>query len=209
MKVKICGIKDAETAIFAAEKGADFIGLVFFEKSPRNISIQQAVIIKESLKNYNSKIVAVTVDASDEFLQNIKILNPDFIQLHGKETPERVSEISKKFGYKIIKAISISSAEDLKIADNYSKISDYILLDAKAPKGSDLPGGNAISFDWKILKNFTPNYKYFLSGGLNCENVSLAKSVAKPFALDVSSGVEKSFGEKDLTKIEKFLSLAK
>ncbi|MDX1949513.1 MAG: phosphoribosylanthranilate isomerase [Rickettsiales bacterium] len=235
MKVKICGIKDKETALFATSKGADFLGFVFFEKSPRNISIDKAIEIKNSLinsfpckressymdsrirgnENFDKskieipKIVAVLVDADDNFLHELQKLNPDYIQLHGSETPAKSREIKEKYNFNIIKAISISEEKDLEKAKEFSNIADYILFDAKPPKTSVLPGGNAISFDWKILKNFNPSYKWFLSGGLNSENISEALSLANPYGLDVSSGVESSAGVKDFTKIEKFLQNSK
>jgi phosphoribosylanthranilate isomerase len=204
MKIKICGISTIESAIAAESAGAEYIGFVFFEKSPRNVTPKQAAEIATHLKNETKK-VALVVDASDEFLENIlREFNPDFIQLHGKENGARTLEIKNKFGKKIIKAISVESADDLKKAEEFKAIADYILFDAKPPKNSVLPGGNGVSFDWNILKNFSGDYNWILSGGLNTQNVSEAIKLTHAKFVDVSSGVESSAGVKDLEKIKEF-----
>lgn len=205
IKVKICGVKDIKTAQFVESQNADFLGLVFFKRSPRNISVDQAIEIKNSLSK-KLKIVAVTVNPDDDFLEELKKLSPDYIQLHGSETAEDAKNIKERYGCKIIKAISVSAKEDLKKAEEFSEVVDYILFDAKPPKGAELPGGNAISFDWEILKDFSPKYKYILSGGLTPENVKTAISASGVDFVDVSSGIESSRGVKDISLIRKFIS---
>jgi phosphoribosylanthranilate isomerase len=132
-------------------------------------------------------------------------MKPDMLQLHGSETIERVSEIKHKYGLPVMKAFAVSAAEDLRKAQAYSGIADHILLDAKAPKGSDLPGGNGVSFDWKLLKNSELASDYLLSGGLNLENINEALDISGATSIDVSSGVETAPGVKDIAKIAAFI----
>lgn len=206
MKIKICGIKTFEAAQTALEAGATHIGFIFFEKSPRNISVAKAVEISKKIGDKIKK-VAVVVDVDDRFLDEItSVLTPDYIQLHGSETSARAREIKSKFGRKIIKAIPVSEKADLEKADEYKAIADYIMFDAKPPKDSVLPGGNAVSFDWEILKNFSPEYSWILSGGLNPGNVKAAIKTTSAKFVDVSSGVESSPGNKDLNLIRAFIN---
>lgn len=208
-KVKICGIKDPEIAKQTSESGADMVGVIFFERSPRNTDFLTAKKIQTALKA-STKLVAVTVNANDEFItEMLEVFKPDYIQLHGSETKQRALDIKNKFNLKIIKAISIETTSDLKKAEEFSDISDYILFDAKAPKNSLLPGGNAVSFDWNILKDHMVSYKWALSGGLNINNLKEAKNISKAAFFDVSSGVESSPGIKDINLIKKFIDLAK
>jgi phosphoribosylanthranilate isomerase len=209
VKVKICGVKTPEIAEYAITQGADYIGVVFFEKSPRNIDFKTAEKIRQSLNN-KAKIVAVTVNPDDDFIDAmLKEFTPDYIQLHGNETPERAREIKKKFNLKIIKAIAVSELEDLQKANNYKNIAEFILFDAKPPKNSNLPGGNAISFDWKILENQVFDFNFILSGGLDFSNVQQALSITNAKFVDVSSGVEEKFGEKSELLIKKFITAVK
>ena len=208
VKVKICGVKSVEIAKAVEKNGGDFIGFIFFEKSPRNVSIEKAVEISASVPNI--KKVAVVVDASDEFLQNIKEkLNPDFLQLHGSEFPERVQEIKEKYQIPIIKSVSIKTEEDLPKAEYYKNIADYILFDAKPPAGSNLPGGNALAFDWSMLQKFNPAYNWILSGGLNAENIEDAISRTSCNFIDLSSGVESKKGVKESHLIENLIKRVK
>lgn len=205
VKVKICGIKTPDIASLAANNGVEFIGLIFFEKSPRNVSFEEAKIVSDSIKG-KAKMVAVLVSPDDEFISELlSHFTPDYIQLHGSESPERVKGIKEKFGINIIKAISVATEDDIKKAEEYNGIADYILFDANPPKNSDLPGGNAVSFDWEILKDINIKTPWILSGGLNADNIEQAILTSKAKFIDVSSGVEKIFGEKDEKLIKNFL----
>ncbi len=212
MNVKICGLKTKETARAALEAGADFIGLVFFPKSPRHLTLEQAkelsLFIKE--QSASAKVVALVVNPIDEDLKTIiEEVQPDYIQLHGSETPERVSEIATRFNTPLIKAIGIKDAGDAAKADDYST-ADIILFDAKAdPKLTDLPGGNGIPFDWEALKGQKEKRRFMLSGGLTVDNVATAIELTGAAIVDVSSGVESTSGVKDISLIEAFITAAK
>ncbi len=191
----------------ALENGADFIGLVFFEPSPRNVTIAQAQALAEQARG-RSKIVALTVDATDELLLEIASkVQPDYIQAHGSETPERIAEIKKKTGLPIIKAIKVRDRADVSKADAFKDIADIILFDSKAPddKLNALPGGNGISFDWSLLASANPPDNFMLSGGLDVSNVVQAVIETDAGIFDVSTGVETSPGEKDLAAIKNFI----
>ena len=208
MQIKICGVKTIDIANAAIAAGATHIGLNFFERSPRYITPAKAAEISHHIKN-KIKIAAVTVDPTDELLKEItSITHLDYIQLHGHETPARAQEIKNKFGLKIIKAIPIKEKADLLLAEKFKTIADYILFDAKPNADAKLPGGNALSFDWNILKGFSPDYKYILSGGLTPSNVKQAIKTTNALFLDVSSGVESSSGVKDANLINSFINSA-
>lgn len=210
-KVKICGLKTIESVKAAIDNDADFLGFVFFEKSPRNISINDATILAQYARKLNNKIqiCAVTVNPSDEFIKSLYIaFAPDYIQLHGNENMERIAAI-KAMGHKIIKAIGIENSNDLNDAEIFFEIADYMLFDAKPPKNSENVGGLGLSFDWEILKNLAPNLNWFLSGGLKIDNVKAAIAATNARNVDVSSGIELSLGIKDNTKIAQFLQQAK
>lgn len=201
--VKICGLKTLE-AVQAAE-GADYIGFVFFSRSPRNISPEESA----GLKSYiHARTVAVTVNADDAFLARImQTLQPDYLQLHGNETPVRVAEVRKKFSASVIKALSIKSPEDIGIAAAYEEVADILMFDAKS--SSDLPGGNGIAFDWTMLRGKKFRKPYFLSGGLNISNVETALQESGASMIDISSGLESSPGEKEPQMITEFLKKVK
>ena len=203
VKIKICGVLDDQTMSTISNLNVDYIGLVFFEKSPRNISIEKAKSIIKYLNN-STKIVALTVNATDQFLRNIvSNLSPDFIQLHGKESPYRCFEIRKRFKTKIIKAISAKSSKNLNFEiKRYKFISDKIIIDS--PK-DHLPGGNGKTFNWKILKKKKKKIDWLLAGGINLSNVSKAIKITKTKGLDVSSGVEISKGIKSSKLIKSFV----
>lgn len=195
-KVKICGIKSPKIAQYAVGLGASFVGVVFFEKSPRKISYEEAAIIHKAISG-NAKLVAVMVSPEDsEISEMLSHFTPEYIQLHGDESPARVYDIKQKFNLPLIKAISVSSLKDIKKADIYHELVDYILFDAKPPKGSELPGGNAISFDWSFLKGINLDKRYFLSGGINPNNIEEALKISGARYIDVSSGVESARGIK-------------
>lgn len=208
--VKICGINTEDAAIAAMSAGADALGYVFFPPSPRHISLKGAKTLTERVPDSIYK-VGLFVEAGDEALENaIKAGNLDVIQLHGKESPERVAEVKKRFGLKVMKAISVSTANDIDTArKNYDGVADFLLFDAKPPKDSVLPGGNAVSFDWSLLtgQNFQSNW--MLAGGLDPGNVAEAVRISGAPWVDVSSGVERTKGVKDARKIADFIQAAK
>lgn len=209
MQVKICGLKDHDMMQAALCAGADYVGLVFFEKSPRNVSIEQAASLAD-LARGRAYIVALVVDATTQELgQIVETVQPDYLQLHGNETVERADEIAGLFGIPVIKAIGVNSLGDVARADGY-KTADIILFDAKAdPKITQLPGGNGIAFDWHNLKGQKEQRNFMLSGGLTPENVQNAISLTGCAIVDVSSGVEISTGVKDKVLIQAFINGAK
>ena len=204
IEIKICGISDHNIMSKISNLNVDYVGLVFFEKSPRNISIDKAKLILKYIGN-STKIVALTVNPSDQFVRNIvNNLSPDYLQLHGEETPFRCFEIKKKFKTKIIKAISAKSSKNLNFQINkYKFITDKIIIDS--PK-DNLPGGNGKSFNWKFLKKGKKNINWLLAGGINLSNVSKAIKITKTKGLDISSGVEISKGVKSPRLIRSFVN---
>jgi len=207
-KVKICGLREAETLKAAIEAGADFLGFVFYPPSPRHISAEDAAKLVADVPGH-VKTVGLFVDPEDELLESaLNRIKIDVVQLHGDETKQRAAEIKKKFGVKIIKAIRIGSEADIKAADYYSGIAYYIMFDAKTENPA-LPGGCGQSFNWALLENYDPGMTWFLAGGLTPENVGKALSVLKPDVVDVSSGVESAPGKKDADKIRAFIKAAK
>jgi phosphoribosylanthranilate isomerase len=207
--IKICGLSTPETVSAALGNGADMIGLIFFPKSPRNVSVEQAASLRKAAIG-RAKAVAVTVDAPDAELHEIvRDMQPNILQLHGAETPERVAALKARYGLPVIKALSIRESADLDQIAPYIGIADQFLLDAKAPKGSELPGGNGVSFDWSLLSALEPGLDYMLSGGLNAGNVAEALAVTHAPGLDLSSGVESAPGVKSVTLINEFFAALK
>ncbi len=207
--IKICGLSTPETVRSALENGADMIGFIFFPKSPRNVSVGQAAELRQ-LAIDKAEAVAVTVDADDAFLDAIVYgMKPDWLQLHGHETPERVAEVKSRYGLPVMKAFSIREVADLAAIAPYQGIADRFLFDAKAPKGSELPGGNGVSFDWTLLAALDPGLDYMLSGGLNAGNVGEALAITHAPGLDISSGVESAPGIKDISLINGFFAAVK
>ena len=208
-EAKICGINTREALTAALYSGADYVGFVFFEPSPRHLEIVAARNLAE-LARGKAKVVALTVDAGDAVLDEIaKEIAPDFLQLHGSETPERVIEVKEKFGLKIIKAIPVRTSEDAAAAKTYATVADLILFDAKAPSGATRPGGHGRAFDWAVLDAVSRDMPFMLSGGLTPENVEEAIRVTRPQSVDVSSGVETAPGVKDTELIRRFLRAVK
>lgn len=204
LDIKICGLKSPEVVEAALGEGASHIGFIFFEKSPRHIELAAAAALRQAAVG-RAQVVAVTVDADDARLDAIVgAMQPDILQLHGKEPPERVASVRSRYNLPVMKAFSISTAEDLAKVDAYTAVADRLLFDAKPPKGSELPGGNGVSFDWRLLAGLDPNVDYMLSGGLNAANVGDALRLAHPPGLDISSGVESQPGVKDPTLIAEF-----
>ncbi|MFT6452548.1 MAG: phosphoribosylanthranilate isomerase, partial [Halocynthiibacter sp.] len=205
IRTKICGLKDAENLSAAINAGAAYIGFVFFPNSPRNISIEEAAALAASVPPGIAK-VALLVDPDDVLLESITRAVPiDMIQLHGKETPRRVTEIKALTGLPAMKAIGVSGPDDIAQIQSYGEVADQLLIDAKAPKGADLPGGNGLSFDWTLIANINWPKPWMLAGGLTAQNVALAIEKTRATQVDVSSGVESAPGEKDPAKIRAFL----
>lgn len=207
--VKICGLKTPETLEAAITAGADWVGFVFFAKSPRNVSLDEAKALGKIVGS-RAKKVALSVDADDAALADIeKALKPDFHQLHGHETPARVAAIRARFGRPVIKAIGIAEAADLETARAYETAADWLLLDAKPPKNAALPGGNGLTFDWQLLAGLDLEKPFMVSGGLDPSNVGEAIAISHPAGVDVSSGVETAPGVKDPAKIRAFIEAAR
>jgi len=207
--VKICGLKTPETLDVALDVGADMVGFVFFPPSPRNVTPEQARGLAAGVKG-RAKKVSLTVDADDAlFAEIIASLAPDLLQLHGKETPERVAAIKAKFKLPVMKALAVESIADLAAVAPYVSVADRILFDARAPKDATRPGGLGKPFDWHLLENLDLNLPFMLSGGLTPDNVAEALRVTRAPGVDVSSGVERLPGEKDADKIRAFIHAAR
>jgi phosphoribosylanthranilate isomerase len=203
-EVKICGLSDEESMDAAVEAGADFVGLVFFPPSPRNIAIERAADLAGRARG-KARIVALTVDADDALLSDIAArLSPDLLQLQGKETPERVAVIRTMTGIPVMKAIHVSEPADLERIEDY-RDADRFLLEPKPPKDSTRPGGNAAAFDWSILKGFSTPVPWLLAGGLTPANAASALAKTGAPGVDVSSGVESALGRKDPELIRSFV----
>lgn len=210
--VKICGIKDAENLHTALEAGADYIGFVFVPGSPRFIRPADAAVLTRSaagiIRPAGRKMVAVLSDPTDQDLAEVlATFSPDIIQLHGHETPERVRDIAGIYDLRIMKAIPVATREDTEAAKEYIGYADMLLFDAKVPGGPN--GGTGQSFDWTLMRSMHLNIPWFLSGGLNPQNVREAIRISKATRVDVSSGVESSRGQKDPTLIRAFIQAAK
>jgi len=211
VKVKICGVKSEAALAAALEGGADYVGFVFYPPSPRSLSPAEAGRLAAAARG-KARIVALFVDPDDELLAEVMgALGPDLIQLHGTETPERVAEIHRRWGRPVMKAVSIATQADAEDALRFADIADLLLFDAKAPPDlkDALPGGNGITFDWRILSGMTGRVPFMLSGGLNPENVAEAIRLTGAQMVDVSSGVEAKPGEKDPQLIRRFLAAVK
>ena len=203
MLIKICGINHEDTLLCCEENNVDFFGMIFYPKSPRNISIENASVLQNISENLNINGVGVFVNHNiNELEKIIKNLKLRFVQLHGVEDEMYVKTI-KKIGVKIIKSISINNTNDLKKIDDYNSV-DYYLFDYKPLKG-ELPGGNSKNFDWNILKYLEIDKPWFLSGGVNSNNIKQILSDISPFGIDLSSGVEKELGIKDNRIINNFI----
>lgn len=208
--VKICGIKTPAALDGALEAGADLFGLVFYPPSPRYLTPESARRLVERAAG-RAKSVALLVDPDDELLREVMTLvDPDLVQLHGSEPPERVAAIRLMFGRPVIKAIKVADESDAEAALAFEQ-ADYVLFDAKPPKGVDnpLPGGNGFAFDWRVIRGVTHRGDYILSGGLDADNVGQAIAVTGAPVVDVSSGVERAPGVKDPELMRRFVAAAK
>ena len=205
VSVKICGISTLDDVRACAGAGANYIGLVFFEKSPRNITIPAARDLALAAPMGLAK-VALVVNPSDAELDAITGTVPlDMIQLHGRETPERVTEVKARYGLPVMKAVGIADANDLPKLESYFGVADQILVDAKPPKGGELPGGNGLSFDWRLIAGRRWPCPWMLAGGLTPENVAEAVKMTGTKQVDVSSGIEDAPGQKNAELIQKFV----
>jgi phosphoribosylanthranilate isomerase len=207
--VKICGLSTPETLDAALAAGADMVGFVFFPPSPRHIGLDVARDLGRQVKG-RAKKVALSVDADDALLANsIDALQPDILQLHGKETTARLRDIKQKFGLPVMKAIAVETRADLTALPGYADVADRILFDARAPKGATRPGGLGAAFDWHLLENLDLKLPFMVSGGLNAANVAEAVRVTRAGGVDISSGVERAPGQKDPEMIRAFVRAAR
>ena len=207
--VKICGLSTPATLDAALDAGADMVGFVFFPPSPRNIGHGAARALGLRVRGRAQK-VALTVDATDEELADIiAALEPDLLQLHGCETPERVAVVRTRFGLPVMKALPIAGRSDLDPIRRYDKVADRLLFDARAPRRATRPGGLGNAFDWRLLDGLAAAVPFMLSGGLDAANVAQALHVTQAPAVAVSSGVERTPGEKDAEKIRAFVAAAR
>ncbi|WP_372622422.1 phosphoribosylanthranilate isomerase [Falsiroseomonas sp.] len=210
MLVKICGINDPAAMEAAAAAGADLVGLVFFPPSPRAVTPEQAAALARSEAGAGPGKVGLFVDPTDaDIVAVLAALPLDLIQLHGEETPERCAAVRKRFGLPVMKALGIASAADLDRLAAYAPAVDRFLLDAKAPPGAPLPGGNAAPFDWTLTAGRAIPRPWLLAGGLTPENVVQAIAAAGATGVDVSSGVERARGVKDPARIAAFTRAAR
>ncbi len=209
LTIKICGLNTPQGLEAALESGADMVGFVFFSPSPRHIGPQVARTLAAHVKGRAAK-VALTVNASNEALAVIvEALKPDILQLHGKETPERVAVVRSRFGIPVMKALPIAERADLSPVRQYAHVADRLIFDARPPHDATRPGGLGKTFDWALLKGLDLNIPYMLSGGLDAGNVAEALRITRAPGVDVSSGVERVPGVKDPHKIQAFIRAAR
>lgn len=204
---KICGLSTREAIECAVAHGAAYLGFVFFPRSPRNISPEDAALLTHDVPA-SIKKVAVIVDKTDAEIEALlQHFSPDYLQLHGNESPERTAEIRARYAIPAIKSLAIRDKADIKNAALYSHAADMLLFDAKPPKDANLPGGNGVSFDWNLLRDTKFPLPWFLSGGLSCQNIREAVDISGATMVDISSGVESAPGIKDNHLIQKFLEI--
>jgi phosphoribosylanthranilate isomerase len=207
--VKICGLSTRETLDAALDAGADMVGFVFFPPSPRHLSLETARELGKRAGR-NAVKVALTVDADDAALGNIvEALRPDLLQLHGRETTARLRDIKQTFGLPVMKAMAVETGADLAALPGYAAVADRILFDARPPKGATRPGGLGAAFDWHVLDNLDLKLPFMVSGGLNADNVAEAVRLTRARGVDVSSGVERAPGVKDVEMIRAFIRAAR
>lgn len=209
IEVKICGVRTVEAADAAIRARADYLGLVFHPASPRHVTAGQAAALAERARG-RIRLVALLVEPDDAAIAAaIATAKPDFLQLHGGETPARVAEIRAKFGLPIIKALAVAEIADLALVPIYEQAADMLLFDAKAPTGAARPGGHGAAFDWRILAGRRVARPWLLAGGLDAQNVARAIATAEAPGVDVSSGVETAPGVKDAQMIGAFIAAAR
>jgi phosphoribosylanthranilate isomerase len=209
MRVKICGLRSRGDVAAAAAAGAAYAGFVFFDRSTRNLSLADARWIAGELPDGIDK-VALTVDAEDAALEAIiEALPVDVLQLHGSETPDRVAAVRDRFGLPVLKAVGLACEDDLALLDSYSAVADQILVDARPMPDAEVPGGNGLAFDWRLLQGRSWTRPWMLAGGLTAENVADAVRLTGAEQVDVSSGVERAPGLKDHDRIAAFVRAAR
>ena len=208
VNIKLCGLKEPSHIKTAWELGVKYIGVVFFQDSPRSLTIEHARPLLRYAPEGLVK-VGLVVNPNDELIRSVCSLNVNMIQLHGSETIERVKQIKDASGLPVIKAVGLGVREDLTKVNHFAKVADQILIDAKPNANSNLPGGNGLSFDWELIKNNCWKFPWFLAGGLHENNVVEALKKTDARQIDLSSGVEDKDGRKDLNKIVKFVQKVK
>jgi phosphoribosylanthranilate isomerase len=209
ISVKICGLKRPDQVAAAAEAGARYIGFNFFPKSPRYVTPAEAGALMLDVPVGVAKVALVVNAPDDEIARILDATTTDMIQLHGAESPERVAEVKDRFGLPVIKAIGIADAADVAQIEHYAPAADQLLIDAKAPKGAVLPGGNGLAFDWTLVARKYWPCPWLLAGGLTPDNVAEAIRRTGARQVDVSSGVESAPGEKDADLVARFVAAAK
>lgn len=207
--VKICGLKTPDAVDAALAAGADMVGFVFFDRSPRRVSLDEAAALGARVGRAAARVL-LTVDADDASLAAaIAALDPAWLQLHGSETPERVAAIRAAFGIKVIKAIGIGESADLELIGPYDGVADMLLFDARVGADASRPGGNGAAFDWSLLAGVATRKPWLLAGGLDVGNVATALRQTGAAGVDVSSGVESAPGVKDIGRIREFVALVR
>src|SRR5437763_2906501 len=207
--VKICGLSTPDALDVALDAGADMVGFISFPPTPRNVALATARALGSQVQGRARK-VAVTVDADDTLLASIiEALEPDVLQLHGHETPERVAAVREDFGLPVMKALPIEAKSDLLVIGSYTSAADRLLFDARPPREATRPGGLGQPFDWHLLDNLNLSMPFMLSGGLNPDNISEALRITRAGGVDVVSGVESAPGVKDPEKIRAFIRAAR
>ncbi len=206
--IKICGVRTPDILDAAIEAGADIVGFMHFARSPRHVDIETLqTLISEARGRIETCVVLVNPDNS--CVMEVAALSPTWIQLHGPETPHRVEAIRDEAGIAVMKAISIGTAEDVATVASFAEVADRIMLDAKAPKNAERPGGHGTAFDWTLLKALDPELQFILAGGLTPATVGDAVRAVRPMGVDVSSGVETAPGVKDAKLIRAFIQNAR
>ncbi len=204
--VKTCGMNARNAVDMAVAEGARYLGFVFFPRSPRNVSPDEAAALATGLPD-GVETVGVVVDPEDAALDTILAsVRLDYLQLHGRESPARARAIRARTGCRIVKALGVSAADDIVQAAAYREVADAILFDAKPPPSADRPGGNAVALDWTLFAEAPPAQNWFLSGGLSADNVGQAIALTGAPAVDVSSGIESAPGRKDMAKMQRFFA---
>ena len=203
-RMKFCGLRTPADVSAAVEAGAAYVGFVFFPPSPRYLTPEDAAPIAAQVPEGIAK-VALVVNADDDLLDQITETVPiDMLQLHGKETPERVTEIKQRYGLPVMKAVGVAGPEDLETLDTYLRVADQVLVDAKPPKDATLPGGNGLAFDWRLIAGRRWPVPWMLAGGLTDANVAEAMRLTGARQVDVSSGIESAPGVKDAALMQSF-----
>lgn len=208
MRVKICGITSAKSAELVSAAGADYAGINFFPPSPRSVSLDAAPRIVAALSGQVAR-VALVVDADDALIDRLAALGFDWLQLHGRESPERVAELKARMGLPVIKVIGVREAADLPAIERYGRVADQLLIDAKPPEGASFPGGHGVAFDWRLIAGRDWPVPWMLAGGLTPENVAVAIRLTGADQVDVASGTESAPGVKDPERVRAFIASAK